>query len=251
MSHRVKVEMNLPPENWTPLSGDRQDHIASVMISYWGRKEVQLLAGEDTPLRSELQKASQQYDLEDQVCLREGFPLSLIEFFKKNGLSLWRLPELNLKGRTSEYIDFLKSEDMPKGTSVARFKDRRNRPGFALHIQGKRLLESPILGVIAIFKRYSDPEDQLWMPGGREQLIPTIMSCYNSSHAVHHVGKDEESCDNCPRFGEGVADANINFVQSVVSGADQEVEVVSEIAQVEQPLPVGKEILEGKNPSTS
>lgn len=135
------MTVNLEGRNdlWAPLSaGEEYRPLDILIVSYLGgRREIDILAGAESPYRhhSVVVAAARQFAREDQACLHEGFPERLVQLFRDNGLSLWRVPKV-------DYYSRKPSEER----SVVRYTSPVDgRPGLNLHIQGRYDLESDLV----------------------------------------------------------------------------------------------------------
>lgn len=83
------------------------------------------------------------------------------------------------------------------------------RPGIAFKVQTKFIPngeQSPIEFMLVMFKRYSNPKDNIWAVSDKQDIRSErsyhIQSLYNARHeAQDHEGARFEACPNCPFEG--------------------------------------------------
>lgn len=225
-------------DSWIPFSINQPSYrgLEALIISYWGRREIKYAASEKScyHTHSVVTAAFQQFAKEDEACLAEGFSERLVQIFRDQDLSLWRIPVLNLEGLTCDNIHGLQAKNMPKGASIARFKDRDGRPGLAIHIQGKvdgwAVASSGyqpmrhVQDIMVIFKS-SSAKDANWQIGGGgfiKQIIGLYFSLGMQVEDLGYAFKDTR--------------ARFNFVERIISDTDLCVRTVSEIPQMMQAI---------------
>lgn len=80
-------------------------------------------------------------------------------------------PELDLEGRMggTSYIDFLQKEDLAYPVMIGQ--DKYERPFIAM-----RLRRDGEVGVVTVFKRFTDPKHPVWVAGNSRRFPKFIYS---------------------------------------------------------------------------
>lgn len=178
---------------------------------------------------------------EDEYCRRIGYPPELVQAFRSRQLSLWRLPELDLGGRTglTGQIDFLTPADLT--SPLMRFTDACGRVGLALRVRGNADGDVGIHDEIrpirqyshvsAVFKRYTDSDR--WVNGDNYGVINRI---YKQVHRPNHTVESEFNlCPTCPPF---LKSEYISWAIALITQTDPIIKIDGEIEQLAPaPLP--------------
>jgi hypothetical protein len=167
----------------------------------------------NSPLLSEARKEAAPRLHQFIEILEKAYPQEMVNLFRNSGTPLSQLPVLDLGDRAGNtgYINYIQPEEMAQ--PVMRFRDCVQRPGVALKIQASasvlrryerfkrssnRREGQSLEIVLAIFKRYADPESKTWSFewGGNNS---TIQLLYQDRHEENgHVGPKIEACPTCP-----------------------------------------------------
>lgn len=117
-------------QRWSPLTSTDHQVINELLVSYWGRREIVLIASAESPYRlhSVIAAAAKQFADEDQACMQAGFPRRVVEMFRDHHLSLWRVPDLNTK-----LDDLLKDQNKGKGW-IMRCRNDEGNPGLVFRV---------------------------------------------------------------------------------------------------------------------
>lgn len=203
--------------SWIPLASQQYEKVDKTIIEYAGRDWIQLAMTEkESPYRTHqvVINLFLQFINEDQACTDKGFPQSVVDLFKKNNLSLWRIPSLG-------------EQPDPKTLAIPlvvtpnfQFKFKWNVmrftingcPGLCLSVQKK--VNSSLGGSLAFLKVNKNPKDDTWrksVTGSNKKVEQAIGDCIKAP---------------CPH-NEGAS-----FLNRLVSSRDPEF-VIEEIPQVE------------------
>ena len=178
---------------------------------------------------------------EDEYCRRVGYRSKLVIALRSRQLSLWRLPEVDLRGRTgrTEYIDFLKPEDV--AFPLMRFTDTSGRVGLALNVRGNAdgNVELPtgtvpirqVSETLALFRRY--PDCNTWSIGSRGGFSHRV---YSAVHSPDHTAAMHLGCPTCPPFLK--QNGFISWAVALITKTDLAMKIDGEIHQVADPAPL-------------
>lgn len=208
------MTVNLEGKNdlWAPLSADgRYGPLDSLIVSYWGRREVDLAASYESPYRLHpvIVAAARLFAREDQACIEKGFPECVVAIFRHNGLSLWRVPQVDVFEWTKSYCRTNSPEEGPGSGTVVRYEEGPNgSAGIGLYKTGYSNE-----GIIDAWKI--------------EELISRILPCWTRARigGGGYLGV------------EGIFRANLLHYKFITADNDEAPKPAREVPQIEQPLP--------------
>lgn len=185
----MSIDLQGSNHSWIPLLTDKQySPLDEIIISYLGREVISLTNPTSfCSAHSVVLAASRQFVNEDQACIDEGFPQSLMTIFHENTLSLWRIPTLNA---TVDLDTDTIQQNMLVNFSICRCRDRKNRPFLVLHIVE---LSSKAQGIIVIFKRYTTPDDHTWQA---RAILSGIKYTFDFKTATHYFETVKSMIEN-------------------------------------------------------
>jgi hypothetical protein len=145
---------------------------------------------------------------EDEYCRRVGYRSELVEAFRRRQLSLWRLPALNLGGRTGPNTNYISLTQEDLVSPMMRFVDAYGRVGLAMKLRGNVddnvRWDSPerdcpirdISLVSSIFRRHNYQDS--WVAGEPQGILYAI---YQRVHGpFHQPASILDRCPACPPF---------------------------------------------------
>lgn len=150
--------------------------------------------------------------------ITDQFPIKIVELFRKYNISIGKLPEIDLQGRTGEsgYIDFLSEDDLI--APIIRFKDVVGRLGVSFLIQEKvddiedeekEMSIKKEAVVLTIFQRYENC-DYSWKVGE-----------YCAKRSIERKLKQKFKDEKLYKFLNGIDggdDVNLEIIELFLSG---------------------------------
>lgn len=136
--------------------------------------------------------------IKDKPYLKIGFRKDLVNIFHESRIAVDEIPDIDLKKRANDYIDFLGKHEVLY--PIMKFVDVYTRPGFVFRIVGltddiinnSKKICRDIDGLLVMFKRYTDCDFwTVWCDCNVRNMIEFY-------HDKEHIGNKHISCKECP-----------------------------------------------------
>ncbi len=194
---------------------------------------------------------------EDAHCIKEGYPEEMVKAFRLRGLSLWRLPVIDMSTRDFDLSIFRLrwAHEAPVGCSAMRFTNLKGRVGVALEVHGHadgrigaRGADDgawweidQLHGIVSLYDlghHYTEPGNPLHSWGHDRFFGDDVAEAYWSKHEPHHTtGQRMIRCSTCPTFDFTNTHGLIDFTRRILSNTDPIFKLHDKVLQVETPLP--------------
>lgn len=219
------------PEMWAPLFHSLPSQVDPIIIQYLDKRTLEALL---LTTRSSAR----------HPIIKEAFPVffkveemdydpRVLVILRRCNINLAAIPEIRLPLTRKFYTDYITPPSdftLPVGLTIARWRDQRNRIGFALRIQGRNL---PIVasngsglrlhdfsGLIIVHQR-GEGNHSSWVRTGRESFY--VAHFHHLQHSLSHPNhfRDSPNCaGGCPPIDPYDSAANMRFLENMLTNTD-------------------------------